>query len=233
MRRSRRSPNPRLQRTPSAALPSPLSRQPLGDRKVAACIVVLMCLAHGLLGQSSSEPNDVWQPPKILPASIAVSEDEIVRMLVPEYDQKSETSKTKMADKSDSMAWWYTYSARVVSYRRTDLGVPGEDFLIIAIQENETPCHSCGHSIFGGVDLKRRRSMSSFRAESSSPSAGSPIVLIKKGKPWRLIFQYEFFGVPAGSGVAWKREASLVPDTTGGWSLKFGRVEKQAFHPDE
>jgi hypothetical protein len=28
------SPNPRLQRTPSASPPSPLSRKPLGERKV-------------------------------------------------------------------------------------------------------------------------------------------------------------------------------------------------------
>jgi hypothetical protein len=63
---NRLAPNPRLQRTPSASPPSPLSRQPLGG----ACSLALLVIGVGLSGIAASQGH----PPSLTPSEVCAIE---------------------------------------------------------------------------------------------------------------------------------------------------------------
>src|SRR5207244_4447564 len=156
-----------LQRTRMRA---PLSRKPFGELKVTVCFLLLLGVTQGVQGQQLAESGN-----GVVSGSLPISQDQILRILVPDYEQKLKISRSKLADQADPMAWLHTYEAKVVSSRRTNLGVPGEDFLIVAIQEIDQPCHGCHFSIFGVVDLKRMNGLGSFRSIHASYRDESPL----------------------------------------------------------
>ncbi len=145
-------------------------------------------------------------------------------MLVPNYEQKLKKSAEMLANRSDEMSWWHTYEASVMSYERSDLGVAGEDFLIVAIEEIDEPCRWCHFAIFGAVDLTRMASMGSFRSADAANLFEDAISFEKTAEPWKIILKYAFPSSNASCAVDWQREALADHDQSRGWRLLFGKV---------
>ncbi|HEY3116949.1 MAG TPA: hypothetical protein VGK54_09420 [Chloroflexota bacterium] len=219
------TPNPRLQRT---RLRSPLSRKPFGELRVIVCLLILLGVAPSIQSQRPLESDYyVFKGYNILPSSVPIPQEEILRMLVPSYQEKLRASEAKLADRSDPGASWHTYEAAVVSFRRTNLGIRGEDFLIVAIEEIDTPCRSCRFTTFGGIDLKRTSSMGSFRSADAALPDEKPITLVKSGKPWKVIFRYAFGSSNSSCGKEWQRGAVPNLNSSSGWELGFGAVTER------
>jgi hypothetical protein len=177
-------------------------------------------------------PRESFEPTFVLrdfqlPTDLPVTQQEVLRFLVPQYEQKLARSKLKLADRRDAEAWWNSYEAAVVEFKRTGLGVKGEDFLIVTIHEIDTPCTRCHSCLFGGVDLKRKRSLGAIRVDPGFPTSetGSSLEVLRGARPWRIRFRSIF---PSSGPCLQVTEllSSLIHERAGAWHLRFGPSQK-------
>ena len=174
-----------------------------------------------LLWIALSEPEYVLKGYDRLPHKLPVTQEQVLEMLVPSYVSKAAESRNRLKDPVDPSASKDTYEAAVVSYRRTNLGIQGEDFLLVAILEIDSSCRSCRHTVLGGVDLRHKVSLGSVRSDEPSIPADSRPVLDRNQKPWRVSFRYAFGSSDARCGVEWVQSAALQPVASGGFRLGF------------
>jgi len=185
------APNPRLQRTRSAPLRSPLSRKPFGG--LPGCLsrmaLGLLLAILGLRCDVASAQDD-YAELITCPASAKITPAEIVRLAIPEYEKKLALSKTKLADKKDEWAWWNTYGASLTQCRESDLTVKGRRFLVVTIHEFESPCEDCHWVVLGVIDLDHRNRVQSVRMRgrldtltepmgSTSEAAAAPTLVLR------------------------------------------------------
>ncbi len=211
--------------------PSPRSFGAVGRLWVLACLVMPVGSSREVRAQ---EPQYVFANHNILPSGIPISQEQILKMLVPDYQEKLRSSQTRRANQSDLNAEWHRYEASIISFRRTNLGIRGEDFLIVSVEEVEDdPCDACHFthcrfSVFGGVDLKRVAGMGSFRSDDPSVPGAPSLVLDKSERPWKLRLRYGMGDWDAsGRGVGWERAAVVEKGASAGWHLEFGDVLKR------
>jgi hypothetical protein len=153
-------PNPRLQRTPSA----PLSRQPLGIRRSSGAppaLSVLALLGAAIASCAGAAPRIAAGPGakcgEALPADFPVSETQILRSVVPEYESKvaAVPCQEAMTARHDdaSLAWMDCYEARVVAWCRSALGIGGRDFVIVVAAVLDGMREGCHRVVIGVVDV--------------------------------------------------------------------------------
>jgi hypothetical protein len=184
-------------------------------------LLVTASLVLALSGQEPEVPTQFFEGLNILPRGIPFTQEQVIRILIPAYETKIAKSKKALSDVSDPRARWNSsYEAAVVGCRRTNLGMPGEDFLLVVISEQETPCHGCRYSTFGGIDLRRGRSIGSFKPGEAGFADMSSIRLIKKGTPWKVVFN-DSFGPPVRKCSVVTEWPADVQKTSAGIQLDF------------
>jgi hypothetical protein len=88
-------------------------------------------------------------------ASRYLSDDEVLRLLIPAYDANRLRASCSRAATSDELDW-ECYDAWVDTRLQTDLGVPGEDFLVVHVREADGPCTvACQRTVFAVIDTSR------------------------------------------------------------------------------
>jgi hypothetical protein len=151
------------------------------------------------------QPTAVADDPHLAP-SVGMSQGTITQLVVPDYQKRAKESSA--------------YRADIVAYRRSNLGIAGEDFLLVTIVEGR-PCELCAHAVLGGVDLRRQTSIGGERVEDASAPIGD-VELVKRGKPWRVTYRYtsKLGNYPHPCGSLSTATASLKRGR-GGWYLVF------------
>lgn len=125
--------------------------------------VLALILAIFSVGCYAEEPRQWGECPDIqddvvLPKISGLSRDQVIRLIIPDYDKKVREAGMQMRDNGEDYEFPFScYGGWLGILKRSDLGIPKADFLLVMINELRGLCSQCNYASFGIIDLATHR----------------------------------------------------------------------------
>ncbi|MGZ8226114.1 MAG: hypothetical protein ACXWT3_05675 [Methylococcaceae bacterium] len=110
----------------------------------------------------AEEPNTWGICPDLkdmaLPEALKLSSDQVIRLIIPDYDRKVQQAGEDMRQSKEDYEFPFScYGAYLAISKRSDLSIPGGDFLLVILNEYSGLCAQCNYVTFGVIDLTTHR----------------------------------------------------------------------------
>jgi hypothetical protein len=184
---------------------------------LTAALVIGAIHAGLVTGQPSRSPNN-WDnlDPSVLPEGLDLSADQVLRLVVPEYDKKVSEILALRARRDVPWADTESYEVAVARSARIRIGSPPHDVLVVLVHEQRNTCNLCHYTLLGLVDLSTKVAAPSFYAEGK-PEALLIIPADSSGVT-KVLFTVCYGNKSAGTCTEWRVRPVLRSDRS--WRLR-------------
>jgi hypothetical protein len=159
-----------------------------------ACLL-LLASASGSFSEAGQQTG-VWQP----------IEDEILHAMIPTYD-----SDTAEASKHPDDPAYSPFTAHVAESLRATFGLPGKDYLLVAVQWGKGFCGGCYPTAFGIFDLRTRKLVWRWDASGLHTPPGLKVFRLSPVGSWAFSLRFAE-GSQGGAGIERERWLKPVPE---------------------
>lgn len=153
----------------------------------------LLLLAASALQAATSQPPI----PSVLPANCGLTEDQVLRAVIPDYEVKVARYGTVTTQRRSG----YRFEPRVNAAVETDFGWPDKNLLVVTVDSSLGTCEGCSSQVVAIIDLASRKVL--WRETRGGTPRGSSVRVFLDG-PSLPVFSIQEFS----ASTSWGEETS-------------------------